>query len=93
MMGFSTSIRRPLWWFMELFWHFTWQVVRKFTRYTHSKSLSVLENYLFQVTGKGLEKIANVEFVQNIMRVTFCNMIYIIGWMELTKKLIEILIL
>jgi len=37
------------------------------------------ENYLFQVTGKGLEKIANVEFVQNIMRVTFCNMIYILA--------------
>ena len=36
-------------------------------------------NYLFQVTGKGQEKHATVEFVQTILRVTFCNMFYIIG--------------
>lgn len=37
------------------------------------------ENYLFQVTGKGQEKHATVEFVQTILRVTFCNMFYIIA--------------
>ena len=59
---------------------------------SHFKSLTLSENYLFQVTGKGLEKIANVEFVKSILRVTFCNMIYIVGRLELIRGSLQVLI-